>query len=178
MLAECGWDDAEVDIASRLEACKRRWDLTGGSRLGGGFRCAVFACSADGGQVVVKLTPTPEEARLEAAALASCAHTGAAVRLIDADISANILGPGRADDLGGEASCVAGGVRVPAAQPGGGDQRRTRSRADWRRPARSGRGPAGSCPRSSCAQMRRPVSGAPWARRGFIHIEEPQMERS
>jgi hypothetical protein len=27
MLAECGWDDAEVDIASRLEACKRHWDL-------------------------------------------------------------------------------------------------------------------------------------------------------
>ena len=44
--------------------------------------------------------------------------------------SANILGPGRADDLGGEASRVAGGVRVPAAQPGGGDQRRTQSRAD------------------------------------------------
>ena len=91
-----------MDIVSRLEACKRRWDLAGGSRLGGGFRCAVFACSADGGQVVVKLTPTPEEARLEAAALASWAHTGAAMRLIDADISANILDPGRADDLGGE----------------------------------------------------------------------------
>jgi hypothetical protein len=62
MLAECGWDDVEVDIAARLEACKRLWDLAGGSRLTGGFRCAVFACSADGGQVVVKLTPTPEEA--------------------------------------------------------------------------------------------------------------------
>ena len=111
MLAECGWDDAEVDIASRLEACKRRWNLAGDSRLGGGFRCAVFACSADGGQVVVKLTPTPEEARLEAAALAWWAHTEAAVRLIDADTSVNILGPGRADDLGGEASRVAGGVR-------------------------------------------------------------------
>ena len=73
----------------------------------------MFACSADGGQVLVKLTPTPEEARLEAAALASWAHTGAAVRLIDADISANILDPGRADDLGGEASRVAGDVRVP-----------------------------------------------------------------
>jgi len=53
------------------------------------------------------------------------------------------------------ASRVAGDVRVPAAQPDGGDQQRTQSRADWRRPARSGRGPAGSCPRSSCAQMRR-----------------------
>ena len=87
MLAECGWDDAEVEIASRLGACKRRWDLQGGSRLGGGFRCDVFACSAAGGEeVVVKLTATLEEARLEAAALASWAQTGAAVRLIDADI--------------------------------------------------------------------------------------------
>jgi len=92
MLTECGWDDAEVDIASRLGACKRRWDLADGGRLGGGFRSAVFACSAPGGeQVVVKLTPTPEEARLEAAALASWAHTGAAVRLIDADISHGAL---------------------------------------------------------------------------------------
>jgi streptomycin 6-kinase len=46
---------------------------------------------AGGGQVVVKLTPTPEEARLEAAALASWAHTEAAVRLIDADISYGAL---------------------------------------------------------------------------------------
>ena len=66
--------------------------LKGGSRLGGGFRCEVFACSAAGGeQVVVKLTATPEEARLEAAALASWAHTGAAARLIDADISDGTL---------------------------------------------------------------------------------------
>jgi streptomycin 6-kinase len=86
------WDDAEVDIASRLGACRRRWDLKGGSRLGGGFRSDVFACSAaDGEQVVVKLTATPEEARLEAAALASWARTGAAARLIDADISYGAL---------------------------------------------------------------------------------------
>ncbi len=66
--------------------------LKGGSRLGGGFRCEVFACSAAGGeQVVVKLTATPGEARLEAAALASWAHTGAAARLIDADISDGAL---------------------------------------------------------------------------------------
>lgn len=81
-----------MDISSRLGACKRRWDLQGGSRLGGGFRCDVFACSdASGGQVVVKLTPTPEEARLEAAALAAWAHTGAAAGLIDADISRGAL---------------------------------------------------------------------------------------
>jgi streptomycin 6-kinase len=52
----------------------------------------VFVCSAAGGeQVVVKLTPTPEEARLEAAALTAWAHTGAAERLIDADISYGAL---------------------------------------------------------------------------------------
>ncbi len=81
-----------MDIASRLEVCKRRWDLKGGRRLGGGFRRDVFACSAAGGeQVVVKLTATPEEARLEAAALASWAQTEAVVRLIDADISYGAL---------------------------------------------------------------------------------------
>jgi len=81
-----------VDSAARLGACKRRWDLQGGSRLGGGFRSDVFACSAAGGdQVVVKLTATPEEARLEAAALTLWAHTGAAVRLIDADITHGAL---------------------------------------------------------------------------------------
>jgi hypothetical protein len=54
----------------------------------------VFACSAAGGeQVVVKLTPTPGEARLEAAALALWAHTGAAVLLIDADVSYGALLP-------------------------------------------------------------------------------------
>jgi streptomycin 6-kinase len=52
----------------------------------------VFACpAAGGGQVVVKLAATPEEARLEAAALASWPHTGAAVRLIDADVSHGAL---------------------------------------------------------------------------------------
>lgn len=81
-----------MDSAARLGACKRRWDLQGGSRLGGGFRSDVFACSAAGGdQVVVKLTATPEEARLEAAALTLWAHTGAAVRLIDADITHGAL---------------------------------------------------------------------------------------
>jgi Aminoglycoside/hydroxyurea antibiotic resistance kinase len=81
-----------VDSAARLGACKRRWDLQGGSRLGGGFRSDVFACSAAGGeQEVVKLTATPEEARLEAAALTLWAHTRAAVRLIDADITHGAL---------------------------------------------------------------------------------------
>jgi streptomycin 6-kinase len=47
--------------------------------------------AADGGQVVVKLAATPEEARLAAAALAPWAHTGAAVRLVDADVSHGAL---------------------------------------------------------------------------------------
>ena len=52
----------------------------------------MFACSAaGGGQVVVKLAATPEEARLQAAALASRARTEAAVRLIDADVSRGAL---------------------------------------------------------------------------------------
>jgi hypothetical protein len=46
----------------------------------------VFGCVTTGGdEVAVKLTPTPAEARAEAAALASWAGTGVAVPLIAAD---------------------------------------------------------------------------------------------
>jgi len=137
----------------------------------------VFACSADGGQVLVKLTPTPEEARLEAAALASWAHTGAALRLIDADISANILDPGRADHLGGELAVSRATFAFPprslvaaissvlrAVQIGDGQRVQA---ADQQAPALDLRVPRCDacfwCPR---------------ARRGLIHIAEPQMERS
>jgi streptomycin 6-kinase len=44
-----------------------------------------------GDEVVIKLTATPQEARLEAAALAAWRHTGAAVRLIDADFEHSAL---------------------------------------------------------------------------------------
>jgi streptomycin 6-kinase len=75
----------EVDVASRLSACKRIWHLEGGSRLDGGFRSDVFGCTTPAGaEVVVKLTVTQEQARAEAAALAMWEHTGAVVRLIDA----------------------------------------------------------------------------------------------
>jgi len=127
--------------------------------------------------VLVKLTPTPEEARLEAAALASWAHTGAAVRLIDADISANILDPGRADHLGGELAVSRATFAFPprslvaaissvlrAVQIGDGQRVQA---ADQQAPALDLRVPRCDacfwCPR---------------ARRGLIHIAEPQMERS
>jgi streptomycin 6-kinase len=112
-----------VDSASRLGPCKRRWDLQGGSRLGGGFRCEVFACSAAGGeQAVVKLTSTPEEARLEAAALTAWAHTGAAERLIDADISYGALlleriWPGTPLPGGDDPASVAVAARLLAVHP-------------------------------------------------------------
>lgn len=81
-----------MDIASRLSASKRVWNLEGGSRLEGGFRSDVFACTLAGGaEVVVKLTATQEQARSEAAALAMWERTGATVRLIDADFHYNAL---------------------------------------------------------------------------------------
>ena len=81
-----------VDVASRLGACKRLWHLEGGSRLDGGFRSDVFGCAtAAGAEVVLKLTVTQEQARAEAAALAMWEHTGAAVRLLDADFEHSAL---------------------------------------------------------------------------------------
>jgi streptomycin 6-kinase len=85
-------DDDGADIASRLRACRRRWELGGGSRLDGGFRSDVFAyTTARGDSVVVKLTTPSEGASAEAAALAARAHTGAAARLIDVNTEACAL---------------------------------------------------------------------------------------
>jgi streptomycin 6-kinase len=87
-----GTNGPGVDVASRLSACKRRWHLEGGSRLDGGFRSDVFGCTtATGAEVVVKLTVTQDQARAEAAALAMWEHTGATVRLIDADFEHSAL---------------------------------------------------------------------------------------
>ena len=81
-----------MDIALRLRACERRWRLEAGRRLDGGFRSEVFAAAtADGGEVVVKLTVTPQEAQAEAAALAAWEHTRAAVRLLDMDVDHSAL---------------------------------------------------------------------------------------
>jgi streptomycin 6-kinase len=81
-----------VDVAHRLRACIRRWHLQPVGRLTGGFRSAVIECtSADGTDVVVKLAGTVEETHAEAAALAAWTHTGAAVRLIDVDVTLGAL---------------------------------------------------------------------------------------
>jgi streptomycin 6-kinase len=86
------WNNAAVDIQLRLRACAFRWRLEIGDRLAGGFRSDVFACTtAGGGEVVVKLTVTPEEARSEAAALAAWMDTGAAVELLDVDLEYDAL---------------------------------------------------------------------------------------
>jgi streptomycin 6-kinase len=76
-----------MDPAARLRACLDGWRLQGAGPLAGGFRSKVFACTtADGGEVVVKLTVTLAEAQAEAAALGSWAHTGAAARLLDVNL--------------------------------------------------------------------------------------------
>jgi streptomycin 6-kinase len=76
-----------MDPAARLRACLDGWRLQGAGPLAGGFRSRVFACTtADGGEVVVKLTVTLAEAQAEAAALSSWAHTGAAARLLDVNV--------------------------------------------------------------------------------------------
>jgi streptomycin 6-kinase len=81
-----------VDPASRLRACERRWRLQAGGRLDGGFRSEVFGYTTAGGEeVVVKLVATAEEAQAETAALGAWSHTGAAVRLIDADFDHRAL---------------------------------------------------------------------------------------
>jgi aminoglycoside/hydroxyurea antibiotic resistance kinase len=73
----------------RLRACELRWGLTIGDRLAGGFRSEVFTCSDP--DLVVKLPATATEMGAEAAALTAWAHTGAAVRLVDADFSCDAL---------------------------------------------------------------------------------------
>jgi streptomycin 6-kinase len=86
------WDNPRVDLASRLRACERNWRLNAGGRLDGGFRSEVFGyTTADGEEVVVKLVATAEDTRAETAALRAWSHTGAAVRLIDADFGHRAL---------------------------------------------------------------------------------------
>ncbi|HEX3812021.1 MAG TPA: aminoglycoside phosphotransferase family protein [Mycobacteriales bacterium] len=81
-----------MDIQMRLRACAHRWRLEVGDRLDGGFRSDVFACTTSGGgEVVVKLTVTSEEARSEAAALAAWMDTGAAVEILDVDLEYDAL---------------------------------------------------------------------------------------
>jgi streptomycin 6-kinase len=76
-----------VDLSSRVTFSIDRWHLDHLTRLSGGFRSDVFACTtADGQNVVLKLTVTTDEARMEAAALHQWKDRGVAVHLIDADL--------------------------------------------------------------------------------------------
>lgn len=80
------------DVQSRLRACERRWDLRDARGLDGGCCADVFAAtSTGGGEVVVKLATSPEQAHVEAAALDAWVDTGAAVRLIDVDLAIGAL---------------------------------------------------------------------------------------
>jgi streptomycin 6-kinase len=79
-------------VLDPLRSCMRSWRLQAARPLDGGFSSAVFGCvTADGAQVVVKLTATPEAARTEAAALTAWARTGATARLLDADFGQSAL---------------------------------------------------------------------------------------
>jgi len=81
-----------MDLPSRLPSCLDNWRLHVVSRLEGGFRSEVFACTtSNGDEVVVKLAATAEEARVEAAALSAWDDTGTAVHLIDADFEHSAL---------------------------------------------------------------------------------------
>jgi streptomycin 6-kinase len=81
-----------MDLPSRLRSCLGAWRLQVGSRLEGGFRSEVFACTTSTGEeVVVKLAATVEEACAEAAALEAWDGTGATIHLIDADFQQSTL---------------------------------------------------------------------------------------
>jgi streptomycin 6-kinase len=81
-----------MDLPSRLRSCLGNWRLQVVSRLEGGFRSEVFACTTSTGEeVVVKLAVTAEEARVEAAALGAWDGTGATIHLIDADFRHSAL---------------------------------------------------------------------------------------
>ena len=74
-------EHASVDVQQRLDACARRWGLRVEGRLTGGHRSDVYACD---GELVIKLTVTPEERATEAAALRAWDGRGA-VPLLDVD---------------------------------------------------------------------------------------------
>ena len=80
------------DASSRIAACERRWHVTCGPPLEGGYRSLVVECTtAAGTEAVLKLTATKEEAETEAAALMAWRATGAAVQLLDVDLEQRAL---------------------------------------------------------------------------------------
>jgi streptomycin 6-kinase len=81
-----------MKLSAKIRHCIATWHLQDVTRLDGGFRSEVLACAtASGHELVLKLTPSLEEARAEAAALSAWAGTGAAVRLIDTDFEHSAL---------------------------------------------------------------------------------------
>jgi streptomycin 6-kinase len=81
-----------MDLPPRLRFCLGNWRLQVVSRLEGGFRSEVFACTTStGDEVVVKLAATAQEARAEAAALGAWDGTGTTIHLIDADFQHSAL---------------------------------------------------------------------------------------
>jgi streptomycin 6-kinase len=72
------------NLERRLTASVQRWGLTLGARPAGGFRSALWECTARSDvEAVLKLTVTAEEALLEARALECWRETGGSVRLLD-----------------------------------------------------------------------------------------------
>src|SRR5215831_3530934 len=84
--------NTDMDLPFRLRSCLGNWHLQVVSRLEGGFRSEVFACTTiNGDEVVVKLAATAEEARAEAAALGAWDGTGRTIHLMDADFRQSAL---------------------------------------------------------------------------------------
>lgn len=74
------------DLNRRLSDCATRWKLIVGPPLAGGFRSHIRECTTlGGGEAVLKLTVTVDEAELEAKALDLWCETGIVARLIEFD---------------------------------------------------------------------------------------------
>src|SRR5262249_62217351 len=85
-------DNIDMDLPFRLNSCIGNWRLQVVSRLEGGFRSEVFACTTSNGEeVVVKLAATAEEARAEAAALGAWDGPGTTIHLIATDFPHSAL---------------------------------------------------------------------------------------
>ncbi|GHO78093.1 kinase [Ktedonobacter sp. SOSP1-85] len=74
-------------ITARLRQCEKKWQLTLGPKLAGGFRSEVFDCTmADDSPVVLKLMSTRKEAEMEALALTAWADTSVTIGVVDTDL--------------------------------------------------------------------------------------------
>lgn len=75
----------------RLSACERRWRIEVRHRLAGGHRSEVFACTTEGGRREAVLKFPAGGAEAEVAALRAWRGSGAAVRLLEADVELGAL---------------------------------------------------------------------------------------